>query len=118
MKKIGLLFLAVVMVMGMAGCDDVLNKDEDPVGTWVINFDWNCNGTFDVTVWHVYTGGTFTASDGGSGAWKVNESDITLTYTNGTNYGGQIDGDGMHGTMTDAFGGAGCWTASRTSTRP
>lgn len=119
MKKIGLLFLAVLMVLGMAGCSDVLETDQDPVGTWVVNYDWGCDGSVGVMTWRIYVGGSYNDNQGGSGTWKVVETNITLSYDNGTNYGGKIDGAGMNGTMTSVGSGTqGCWNASRISTKP
>ncbi len=115
MKKIGLLFLAIVMVLGVAGCH---KKDADPVGTWVMTFNWVNDGSGSV-VWHIYTGGRFNDSQGNSGTWATDRDDVTMAYSNGTNYGGTVDGDRMSGTMTSVgTGGQGNWAAQRTSSAP
>lgn len=117
MKRIGLLFLAVVMAFGVAGCSK--GKDADPVGKWFLIVDRGCDGSTSNYIWHIYAKGSFNDESGGSGTWAVSKDDITLSYDNGTNYGGTVNGDSMSGTMTFVgTGGTGCWTAMRTSTVP
>jgi hypothetical protein len=117
MKKLGLILLVVVMAFGVAGCSK--DKDADPVGTWIMTFDWGCDGSAGTVVWHIYTGGAFNDNQGNSGGWAVKKKDITLSYSNGTNYGGDVDDDRMSGTMTSVGTGTqGCWSAARTSTSP
>jgi len=120
MKKIGLLFLVVLMAFGVAfgvtGCSK--NKDADPVGTWVLTYDWGCDGSSANAVWHIYEKGAFNDNTAGHGTWAVSKKAITLSYSNGTNYGGDVDGDRMSGTMTAFSSTQGCWSATRTSTTP
>lgn len=116
MKKIGLFLLAVMMVAGLAGCKK--DHDADPVGTWVMVYDWRCDGSTATVVWHIHSNGTYISSEGATGNWSVSKSSITLNYAGGTIYGGEVDGDKMSGTMNDTKGVSGCWSAARTSTTP
>jgi hypothetical protein len=116
MKKIGLFLLVVMMALGMAACSK--NKDADPVGTWVMSYAWNTGGSGSV-VWHIYAKGDFNTSSGNHGTWAVSKKDITMSYDNGTTYGGEVDDDRMSGTMTSIGSGTqGIWSAQRTSTSP
>jgi hypothetical protein len=117
MKKLLLVVLVAMMAFGVAGCHKG-DKDADPVGTWLLSYDWGCNGTYGLATWHVHTGGVFIDSDGISGGWSVDGNSITLNYTTGYIYGGTVDGDRMDGTMTASDGDRGCWSAQRTSTLP
>ena len=121
MKRIGLLLLAVVLVVGLAGCPGGGgNRDADPVGTWVTTYDWSCNGSTGLMTWHVYATGTFASSEGDGGIWSVNKNDFTLAYTTAGSdavYLGAVDNDRMAGTMSSP-GSTGCWSAQRTSTTP
>ena len=118
MKKIGLIILVVAMAFGLAGCAKD-HHDADPVGTWVISWDWECDGSAGLTLWHIFTGGSFIDDFGGGGTWAVDRSDITLTYDSGNIYGGTVDGDSMDGTMIQAgTGRSGCWAAERSSHTP
>lgn len=115
MKRLGLLFLAVVLAFGVTGCKK--DKDADPVGTWVMIGDTGCNGTTFNLVLHIYDNGTFLDSDNDSGLWSVNKKDITLSYTTfGIALSGEVDGDQMRGTWVGVS--TGCWTAQRTSEIP
>lgn len=118
MKKIGLFLLAVVMVVGLAGCPSK-DKDADPVGTWVTTYDWSCNGSTGLMTWHIYPTGTFVSSEGDGGIWSVNKKDFTLAYTGSSDaiYLGTVDNDRMAGTMSSP-GWTGCWSSQRTSTSP
>jgi len=122
MKRFGLLLLVLVMAFGVtfgvAGC--AKKNNQDPVGTWTLNFDWGCDGSAAAAVWHIHSNGTFISNEGNNGNWNLkNRDEITLNYAIGTIYGGTIDGDRMDGTMTAAGSGAtGCWTAQKTSDTP
>lgn len=116
MKRIGLLFLVVILTVGLAGCPGG-DKDADPVGTWVVTGDAGCNGTTAGWVSHIFDNGTFIDSDGARGTWTVKKKDLTMNYTNILLvFTGEVDGDRIAGTFTGTT--SGCWTAVRTSTTP
>lgn len=116
MKKIALLFLVVVLSVGLAGCPG--SKDEDAVGTWIMTYDWECNGSADSVVWHLYDNGTFISSSGSNGSYDVSGNDITVNYSNGQINHGDINGDSILGTMIAVNGRTGCWAAQRISNAP
>ena len=117
MRKLWLLFFVVVLALGVVGCSKG-DKDADPVGTWVMTYDWDCNGSAETVVWHLYNNKTFISSSGSNGSWSVSKKDITINYANGTIYNGIVNGDSMSGTSRGISGSTGCWSAQRTSTSP
>lgn len=118
MKRIGLFLLAVVMVAGLAGCSNK-DHDADPVGTWFMSIDYGgCNGSPGNVVWHIHNNGTFVSSSGSHGIWSIAKNTITMNFSSGTIYTGEVDGDSMAGTMNAHDGDSGCWTATRTSKTP
>jgi hypothetical protein len=122
MKRIGLLFLVVAMTLAAAACST--DKDVDPVGTWRVTFDWNCNGIDGFEVFHIVADGTYFVVDEDArttGTWLLAEESITLKADDRfLVFTGTIDGDSMEGTYTARSGPltGGCWTATRTSATP
>jgi hypothetical protein len=116
MKKIGLLFLVAFLSVGLAGCPG--SKDADPVGTWEMTYDTNCDGSTGKLVLHIHQNNTYIDSRGFNGTWSVDSKTITLNDARGgLIYGGVVDGDRMiNGTWVG--GNSGCWTAQRTSSLP
>lgn len=116
MKKIGLFLLAVMMVAGLAGCNK--DHDADPVGTWTMTWDWDCNGSTGTDAMHIYSNGTFNWG-GSAGTWSVDGDDIVFNFSTGTVYSGRVDDDIMSGTMVSGGSGrTGCWSAYRINKVP
>lgn len=117
MKKIGLLLLAVVMVVGMAGCGG--DEDVNPVGTWAAAWGIGCNGTDGSNELHIHINGTMIDSFGSNGTWTVDGDTITINYASGAIWSGAIsNNNAISGTFTDAAGGSGCWSATKLSGTP
>ena len=87
------------------------------VGTWSMNYDWDCDGNDGNTTWYINSNGTFTTSSSYSGTWTQVGDQVTLVYTSGTTYTGTINpaADSMSGTMISHLSATGCWTANRTT---
>jgi hypothetical protein len=116
MKRVGLFLLAMVLVAGLAGCKGG-DSDADPVGTWAVTSDANCDGSVGRYETHIFNNGTFQDTDGARGTWTVNKDNLTLNYTNILFvYSGTVDGNGITGTFTG--NASGCWWATRISTVP
>lgn len=100
--------------------DIFVGTDPDVIGDWVVNYDWDCNGSTGDAVATFSPDHTFADNHGGSGTWDLNNSQIVWTYTiNGTQYTGLIAGNYMAGTMVMFNpGGSGCWTAERALVAP
>ena len=92
-----------------------LNTDcpDDITGTWYLDYDWGCDGGSSSATWYINYDGTFTDSSDTSGTWSLYGSQVTLTYSNGTTYTGEVSGDQMNGTMVSYDGNTGCWSASK-----
>lgn len=118
MKRIGMVLVAVVLAVGLAGCSS--GGSADPVGQWVMIDDWACDGTYEGSgVLHLYTNGTFIDSTGKTGTWSADGSEITINATFGSIYGGTMVDDGtMEGTYTLTDGTGGCWSATKLSDTP
>ncbi len=117
MKRLGLFLVVIVMAFAMVGC--VKNKDADPVGSWVLSFDFECDGGAGSALWFISSGGTYIDDFGDGGTWSVDNSDITLRYDSGNVFSGEVDGDSMVGSFTQAGSGRrGCWAAQRVSRTP
>jgi hypothetical protein len=118
MKRIGLLLLAVVMMVGMAGCKKSKHDDIDVTGTWSVWVNWTSTstGTFSVVI---YPDGTvITGPSRHVGTWVLDGDKITINLESGLAvYVGTTnsDGDSMSGTMTNNSGSSGVWNASLAS---
>jgi len=86
-------------------------------GSWSLNFDWYCDGTYGNTTLQLNPNNTFSTNDGGNGAWSMSGNQCTIAYSNGTTYWGTVNASFtyMNGTMTDYDGDTGCWNANRIS---
>lgn len=86
-------------------------------GTWTLNFDWGCGGTYLHTTLTLNANGTFATGDGGAGTWNSHDGQILFQYNNTlhTTYGGAVVDSAMVG-ISSTFGGFnGCWYAVKTS---
>ncbi|MHB8836733.1 MAG: hypothetical protein ACYC9Y_13665 [Candidatus Methylomirabilia bacterium] len=125
MKRLGLLLIAIVM---MAGCSKDQDHTADVVGTWVVTYDWNCDGSTGSITLHLRHNGTFIVSNDVpvSGTFILRGNDFMLNPyesssggSSGTIYSGKVDGDYMSGSMfSDFTDSTGCWSANRISTTP
>ena len=94
--------------------DIFVGTDPKVIDDWVVYYDWDCNGSPGSAVITFSADHTFTDSQGGSGTWNLNNSEIVWIYSpSGTQYTGLIAGNYMAGTMV-ATGLSGCWDAERT----
>lgn len=117
MKRIGLFLLAVVMLVGIAGCGG--DNDANPVGTWAASWDDGCNGTNGGNQLHIHKNGTLIDSFGATGVWSVDGDTITINYASGAIWSGDIvNGNAISGTYTNATGGPGCWSATKLRDTP
>jgi hypothetical protein len=90
------------------------------VGTWSFTYDWDCDGSTNNTLFHIYDTGKFTTKTGAGGLWSFTDDTLTLTFGAGTAFTGTFSGDDtLSGTMASPDGkNSGCWSATRTSTTP
>lgn len=116
MKRIGLFLLAVVMVVGLAGCKK--DHDADPVGTWAVAFDFACNGLDGSAVFHFFPNNTFTDSFGSTGTWSANDDSITINMSDGITFSGTVENNNAMSGVYYLSSGSGCWTATKTSDTP
>ncbi|MGD8554113.1 MAG: protein kinase [Anaerolineales bacterium] len=79
------------------------------VGEWTLEYDWDCSGDPHDVIWTLFEDFTFTTSSGYEGTWSMDGDEVTLIYTSGTTYVGEVTQEGMEGTM----GSEGCWSATR-----
>ena len=86
-------------------------------GTWTLNFDWACSGTYSHTPITFNANGTFTTGDGGSGKWNSHDGQILFQYENSlhTTYGGAVVDNAMVGISSTFSGLNGCWYAVKTT---
>ena len=79
--------------------------------TWNFSIDWYCDGgrrggmlTFNADLTSSY-----------NGKWQLDGTALELTFPTGETYIGTLQNEGtsMEGTMSDARGNSGCWTANR-----
>jgi len=115
-KKLWCFLLAVVMVVGLAGCRSDAEGEANPVGDWTLYYDWayDTQGTYAVKL-HIKEGGQFNAdySSPQFGAWSMKGEAITLKWNGGAVYTGiMVTGSEMNGTMIDS-NGKGKWSAER-----
>jgi hypothetical protein len=106
------------MVMGLAGCP---GKDHtaDPVGTWVVSYDYGCDGNPGSAVWHIHDNGTFIDSFGNTSTFNVKGDSITINLSYGTILSGTVENNNaMSGAYYTTSGGSGCWSATKTSDTP
>jgi hypothetical protein len=88
-------------------------------GTWSHQYDWGCDGNPRSATIDISSDGTFTTSEGYSGSWSLDGSEITLRFAEAPRavYTGTVSGNSMiDGTMVTDNNNSGCWTASRGAT--
>jgi hypothetical protein len=86
------------------------------VGDWIVNYDWNCDGSYNSHDMFFYNDGTWYSSEGYTGTWAQDGCNIDWWYTSGTHYWGVMTLDGMYmdGEMETSGGSMwGCWWADR-----
>jgi len=78
MKKLGLFLLAVVLMVGVAGCSSDDSNDNPVVGTWTTKWE---DVTFVLTV---KGDNTYTLTDNGvasdAGTWSVDGNVLTIIH--------------------------------------
>jgi len=84
----------------------------DIAGTWILAYDWGCQGLPFYAEWYINGDGTFTSSDGFSGTWSLNGGQVTITYSGGAVYTGTVTENQLEGTMVSPSGSTGCWSAN------
>jgi len=120
MKKIGLLLLALLMVVGMVGCSSSGGDGGgggDPVGSWDIVY--TAPGHPDNTwVMDINGDGSARLSYSGdqTGTWSVNGNTITFRFIGGgyvIDQSGTLDGNSMSGSWSNNAGVSGAWSATK-----
>jgi hypothetical protein len=115
-----LVLAALLAVVAAAPVAQARNYEESPtpdparpaIGEWIGHVSWNAS--IVTYVWTIYPDGTFTSGrfgrgqDGGGG-WGTHGDQLTLKYTNGFRYTGELRGNAYGGTAYSeegrAFGG-------------
>jgi hypothetical protein len=90
-------------------------------GTWNLNYDWLCSGTYVQATITFNPNGTFSDSQGLSGIWSSHDTQILFQYNNSshTTYEGSIVESAVVGISSTFNGGqggqSGCWYAIKTT---
>jgi len=96
----------------------IVGTDPEVIGDWVVYYDWDCDGNQGTAVISFFVDHTFSDSQGGSGIWDLNGSEIVWTYPiAGVQYTGLVAGNFMTGTMVNPVN-SGCWDAGRELVTP
>jgi len=82
-------------------------------GDWSMSYDWSCDGGSNTMTITFVSDYTFTDSESNYGEWSRDGSEITIVFSVGATYTGQVNDNEMSGTMVDNSGSTGCWTATR-----
>ncbi len=84
------------------------------VGSWLLTYDWNCDGTTRTINMNIYQDGRFAVGDGLAGMWSLQGYHYRGVYNMGTIYTGTVRSSCEHisGTMVEDDGDKGCWSAS------
>lgn len=118
MKRMGKLLLALVLMLGVAGCSRG-NHDADPVGTWTISWDTDCDGIDGTRAYHFYDDGTLLDASGNAATWTVDGDQIAMSFAYGGLWSGTVGGDStVAGTYVNPDAGRGCWSGTKTSDTP
>lgn len=105
----------------LAGGDDDSDSGINVVGIWNQNYDWGCDGSFNVAILDIRDDNTIILTDWNGEilypTWSLEGNQFTYVYTSGTTYTGTVDSteNYMEGTMVSWRGSTGCWSATRTS---
>lgn len=92
----------------------VLNTNIDIIGEWTLYFDWAPTDSYYSTSLSLNADNTFDTAGSYSGVWSINEDQLVLTFSNGTEYTGTVQNSGYaSGTMVDYEGVNGLWYADR-----
>ena len=91
-----------------------LPKGQDIVtavpGTWMLFFDWVCDGTYSRSPITLNSDGTFTTRDGYSGLWVQEAGMIEFTFNDtDTTYAGNVASKSITGIGTTFAGLNGCF---------
>ncbi|HEY6000709.1 MAG TPA: hypothetical protein VI078_15595 [bacterium] len=117
MRKLGLVFLAAALLVGLAACHSGKSERYDPVGTWELVYSWN-QGQVHMMEWRIFGNNTFLSSTGSGGTWTSDGEVVTLAAADGTAYRGVfVNHSAISGTMSSSHG-TGTWDAGRTSWAP
>jgi len=90
------------------------------LGTWNLNYDWLCSGTYVQATITFNPNGTFSDSQGLSGIWSSHDTQILFQYNSShTTYEGSIVESAVVGISSTFNGGqggqSGCWYAIKTT---
>jgi len=86
------------------------------VGDWLIDYDWDCNGSSDNFTLTLIADTSWSSSQGFSGFWNLQGNNIKLVFDDeNTTYIGTVTGDEIIGTMTTTYTDKrnGFWGAQR-----
>lgn len=118
MKSMFMVVLAAMFAVGLAGCGSQ-NHDADPVGTWTLSWDTDCDGNDGSRVYHFYDNETIVDASGNTGTWAVVDDAITMHFDYGGVWSGDIVADSTAtGTYVNPEGGRGCWAGTKSSDIP
>ncbi len=127
LRELGFALVCVVVVFGVAGCEDDSGGSEaaapsvDITGTWVATTSARESATLTLLQSGGNVTGAFFSSFGSegtlSGSVSGNTVRLTLTETNFdrivTKVKGTVEGNTMRGTLTQSDGGSASFTASK-----
>jgi hypothetical protein len=78
-------------------------------GTWMLYFDWNCDGGYGNTPMTVNANGTWTSGEGYSGVWIQAAGMVIFDFSTGTVYAGNVASQSITGIQRAADGAVGCF---------
>ncbi|MBN2387062.1 MAG: hypothetical protein JXB85_08575 [Anaerolineales bacterium] len=103
--------LVVLGTQDIGPLSDLIGSGTSIVGTWDLEYDWDCDGGASQGTLYIHNGGTFDTASNLHGTWSTRGTSFTMVYDNGTTYTGRISGTFMEGTMVAFDGATGCWKA-------
>jgi hypothetical protein len=78
-------------------------------GTWMMYFDWTCDGGYGSTPMTVNANGTWTSGEGYSGVWVQAAGMVIFDFSTGTIYTGNVASQSITGIQRAADGAVGCF---------